>query len=615
MRYGKIIICFLTVAFLAVAVFFGLQDPVPEISPAADAEALFSVLISSGDETEQIDCWKNDAREYFVFLPSYAELSQVQVRIENGSVIRIGGRLLENGMSCGDFRWDVPYELSCNGDLSSVTFVRSGNVPALYIDVQSHSMDFIHTAKDNEESGWLRLYTAEGELNHTGRLESISTRGNSTWDYEKKPYNLELPGEGDLLGMGQAQNWVLLSNATDPSQLRNKIVYDFADAAGLAYSPDSKWVDLYLNGEYAGLYLLCERNEVHPQRVDLAQTGSFLVSMESGFRLTSQGYPHITTQSGVALRVHHTAVSTASLTEAWQSAENAILAEDGIDPVTGKHWTELIDLDSWARKYLIEEIFGNLDAGSISQFFYRDGTGRICAGPVWDYDYALGSSEVWQTKYPNAFFANKSQIWSAADSPWFYALYQKDAFFARVTELYETDFRPLLENLLDEGISRYAAQISQAAAVNQIRWPGREAAGETEHIRTYMTERMAFLNDVWLEDGEYCTVLVNLNDGFTSTACYALRPGECVPELPEYEDSEWFLGWYNAETEEPFDITQPVYEGTELYLKTLPTEPDRISPLQAVPIAAVAVILISVFLIDKRRAKKNTVQPGSRAEV
>ena len=70
----------------------------------------------------------------------------------------------------------------------------------------------------------MRLYTADGKLDAEAVVESLQGRGNSTWLWrEKKPYSLRLSGETDLLGMGQASNWILLADAFDLSLLNNKL--------------------------------------------------------------------------------------------------------------------------------------------------------------------------------------------------------------------------------------------------------------------------------------------------------------------------------------------------------------------------------------------------------
>ena len=608
MRYGKAIIVFFSIAFLGIAVYFGLQDSVPEKKP--DTEISLSVIVQSNGKTEEIDCWEDEAGEYYIFLPSYADLTHTTISFDRNAIVSIDNQQIENGATCESLQLDTPYALkyvnkSRNLD-TTLTFLQSGNVPTIYIDVQSGNMDYIHAVKGNEESGKMRLYSADGGLEYAGSIKSINGRGNSTWECSKKPYSLSLTYEADLLGMGAAEKWILLANAYDASNLRNKIVYDFAQAVGLDYSPQCQWVDLYLNGDYAGLYLLSTRNEIHEQRVAISQKNRFLVSMESKWRMEVQGIPYVKTDSSsfIAFRIHDSTIKRNKLQEILQSVENAILAEDGIDSVTGKSYLDFIDLDSWAKKYLIEEIFGNLDATGISQFFYWDGndeTGKMYAGPVWDYDYSMGYRLWPQTSVPTAFLVSKPHAYSADDSPWFYALYQRDAFYNCMLSLYQTIYTPLLENLLETGIDQYLTYISQAAAMNQIRHGIENAAVEAEYMQSFLTERIEFLNSVWLDNEEYCIVQVAFEESFTF-ACYAVRPGECIPDLSWYFSEP--VNWYIVGTGELFDISQPIYQDVAICLEAEQNGEEQISSFQYIPGLVILIMLFVLFRIDKFRIKR-----------
>lgn len=607
MKNKKILILLMTVVLLLLAAKIRQMEPVPE--PDMEVSRPLPVAAMLDGAREPIACWEDEAGDYVFFLPSWAEMEQVVLSPEKETQVVLNQKPLENPMNCGSLLPDVPYALSCTvGGVTTehtLTFLKSANLPSLHLDVQSGTMEIIHETKGNQESGNMRLYSHAGDLNWSGQVESLRGRGNSSWLRSKKPYSMTLAREADLLGMGQAQEWILLANAMDPSHLRNKVAYDLAAGAGMAYAPECQWVDLYLNGEYAGVYLLSERNEIHSQRVDLPAAGSFLVSRESSWRLISQNYPHITTDSGAALRIHDSAYTEADLYRLWQSAENAILAEDGRDPVSGKDWQELIDLDSWAMEYLMGELFGNVDAGTISAYFYRDGSdpsGKICAGPVWDYDLSMGSAGAWQLEYVQAFFADKAHIWSLEDTTWFYELNRKPEFRTRVVQLYQQVFRPLMQELLETGLEGYADRIYQGALLDQRRWDNGNTQEETEYLRRYLTERLEFLDSVWLENVPYCKVLV-LWDESSSSLCHAVLPGETVPTLPGYYESWEILGWYDAATEQPFDPEQPIFQDTIVYLKRLPGEEDEISPLQAVPVLVVLGILVILVLADGKRCR------------
>ena len=607
MKNKRIVILLITGALLLLALGIRQMEPVPEQDTEVN-NPLLSVTVALDGQQEQIACWQDAAGDYMIFLPSGAELADVVLSPYGNTRVALDQIPLEQGMTCSGFQLDVPYKLSISTEggttEQTLTFLGTSNLPSLHLDVQSGSMDLIHETKGNQESGSLRLYSQRGELNWSGLVESLRGRGNSSWLKNKKPYSLTLAAEADLLGMGQAKEWILLANAMDPSHLRNKAVYDLAAKAGMAYAPECRWVELYLNGAYSGVYLLSERNEIHPQRLNLQEAGSFLVSRESRWRLISQNYPRVITDSGAALRIHNSGLTGKDLYRIWQPAENAILAEDGRDPQSGKSWQELIDLDSWAMEYLTGEIFGNVDSGTISSYYYRDGadpSGKIYAGPVWDYDLSMGSQGTWQTEFVQVFYGDKAHVWSLEDTTWFYALNRKPEFRSRVLQLYEEVFRPLVQEFLDTGMEAYAADIQKGVLRDQRRWGNGDFQEETDGIRRYLTQRLAFLDSVWLEETHYCKVLVILDEN-SSSICHGVLPGETIPSLPWYEETWDVLGWYDASTEQPFDSTKPIYQDTVVYLKKLPVE-DRVSPLQVVPIAAVMGILAGLIAFDRKRSR------------
>lgn len=562
MRYRYIIIYVFTALLLIAALFCGTLEG------AWDGSVTLQAEVSMDGKTEKITCWQKQGTEHILFLPSCADLSQVRFFTNTDAAVYLNGKQVADGEPFETLQLNIPYPLTYEnrGKLHefTLTILQSDHLPAMYIDVVSESMAYIHESRDHQEPGTIRTYSPEGVLDYEGNVEALKGRGSSTWNWAKKPYNLTLSQSGDLLGMGEAQRWILLANAMDDSNLRNKLIYDLAKKAGLEYSPDCQWVDLYLNGEYAGVYLLTERNEVHPQRVALEEEGSFLVSKEAEWRMDAKGQSYVMTDSSAALRIHYADLSADELLALWQSAENAILAEDGVDPVTGKHWTELIDLDSWARKFLIEEVFGNCDGGTLSQYFYRQGAGKICAGPVWDYDLALANRIAQPEPVPNSFFSIRDQLYG---SKWFYALYQKEEFFTYAVSLYQAEIRPLAQALLRSEISTCAQTIRAASNMNAVRWNMADPQAEIDHICSYLTERLAFLDRIWLDGEDYLEAYVWGKD--SSLNLYLLQPGDTVPGLSRYEsdDTTTYFGWFHKATDQPFDPATQVWENVEVYLK------------------------------------------------
>ena len=252
----------------------------------------------------------------------------------------------------------------------------------------------------------------------------------------------------------------------------------------------------------------------------------------------------------------------------WQSAENAIFAQDGIDPVSGKHWWELIDAESWARLFLLDEISADYDGGKISRFFYykeTDGVGKIYGGPVWDKDDTFFTGH-WSVSSPNCVIASRSRILNGKEQRMFAGLYQKEEFAACVAELYQKEFLPLLQELYDTGIEAYARQVARSAQINECRWHMGYTPEQSLIIREFLGARMDFLDDRWIRKEEFLRVKVrDTHDG--SDGEFAVRPGDTIPVLPEYAPEAGKWSWHYAESGEVFDVTQPVLEDVNLILK------------------------------------------------
>jgi len=97
---------------------------------------------------------------------------------------------------------------------------------------------------------------------------TLQGRGNTTWQWEKKPYKIKLDTKTDLYGMGKSKKYVLLANYQDESLLRNTTAVRISEELGLT-TMQTVWTDVILNGEYVGNYQLCEQVGIESARVDI----------------------------------------------------------------------------------------------------------------------------------------------------------------------------------------------------------------------------------------------------------------------------------------------------------------------------------------------------------
>ena len=552
----------------------------------------------------------------YVFLPSYADLDSLTIVTDGHTRASLGGVAISDGMVCGDFLFETPYDLVIgNRYRTTLQFYRSANVAALYISTGSGKMDYIHQDKNYSESATVSLVADDGTPEHIELTASLKGRGNATWNYAKRPYNLTLSSEADLLGMGAAVNWTLLANALDETNLNTKIVMDLANQVGLPWSPECAYVDLYLNGEYSGLYLLTEKVEVGPSRLDIdTAAGDFLCNLDLSSRWDIMRNPFLT-QAGRAIEI--TAPDSLSdfekinIQNQVQKLEEIIMASPDLAA------EECFDLDSWARRYLIDEISGNIDADLTSSYFYY-ADGVFYAGPIWDYDMSFGNSH--RNQNPRSFVARNLHKSITSISHYYDALYANPTFRSRMIELYQSEFLPLLNELESHGIADAASNIQDAAAMNVLRWQtmyqmlrdwnnawNKDSVHSTDALMTYFRERVSFLNSAWLDGTEYCT----LQFSTTHDRPYwnaSVEKGTMLET--NYLDTENTV-WINDETGEIFDPRKPIESDARFTQKPIET-PAKQSPkplttrdyIVILSIAGLMALLACIAFIDIRQRQK-----------
>ena len=518
--------------------------------------------IPAGDKEEIISWWSNDDGQAFVFLPSYAELKDLRVILRKGTRAMIGDMELSDGMDCGCFDPDMEYEMTVqNQSPMVVRFVRSGNLPTMFIHTVSGTEETIHTQRNVWEYAQLCLIDAEGKTDYRGELDEISGRGSGTWFFEKKSYNLKLNGSADLLGMGAGKKWALLANVIDESHLRNKLIYDFAREIGSysGFAPNCEHVDVYLNGTYVGLYLLTEKAEIAENRVE-ADPEVILFEVDALGRSERMLLPFVL-DWGTAVGIK----SPESCTEQERDLlMNDIFAfqDTLLDESKGEEALQFIDLESWTRRYLIDEIFENYDGGCHSQYFFRDQRdgkdNRIIAGPCWDYD---NCADGWfmAKQNPRCFLMQRMWKNEGEHTPWYGTLMKKETFRDRVLELYRNELSAKVRHLMEVQLPEEAAFLQGALKMNAIRWSLADPAEAIQHFHDFMEERIDFLDSAWIDGVEYRTVTAK---SIWDYRYYCTQPGTICEDIPMPEELGVEEGsvWIREDTGELFDPKSVITE-------------------------------------------------------
>ena len=271
----------------------------------------------------------------------------------------------------------------------------------------------------------VNIYLEEGDVNDIDRFEytamsffvdasgseeftgtdvitgKIRGRGNSTWKWRKKPFRIKLDEGAPLLGLDKDKDWILVANYSDKSLLWNTVAYRMGRALdGLGWTPAQYPVDLFVNGEYRGVYTLGEHMEADDGRVEI-ETGSS--DVDTGYLLEIGGVPPddrdrnytFDTAMGMALDIVIQSPKEDVITEEQRAFIQDYVNKTEEAIVSGVGYEEYIDVDSFVDWIIIHELTYNLDSCfQRSCYMTKDKGGKLKMGPIWDFDIAFGNCDL-----------------------------------------------------------------------------------------------------------------------------------------------------------------------------------------------------------------------------
>lgn len=342
----------------------------------------------------------------------------------------------------------------------------------------------VPTALANEK-GWETTYLSMEDDAATPGTMKMRGRGNSTWDTAlntKKPYQFKTEKRVNLLGMGAAKTWVLLKN--DSSLVKNKLGLDLGKEMQVPYSLDSEFVDVFMNGQYLGNYLLSEKVEIDRERLNITNleeyvedygltanidlTGGYLVEIDNfgGDILNIK-----TNNMVVSIKSPENLAATATKDNQYGYIYNRVndlfnaVFGNGLMP-DGKSYIEYIDINSFVRYYWHQEFLANGDLGRGSNNMFKDIDtidSLVHCGPIWDSDMILHATKGW--------FSKNLLMQGSGNYPTFFnALLKRKDFVSYAVWYYENTNLAEKMAAASGHLPVYYNYLQRSAKMNQIRW-------------------------------------------------------------------------------------------------------------------------------------------------
>ena len=343
----------------------------------------------------------------------------------------------------------------------------------------------------NNESG---INYIDDPFNDFDGSITIERRGNSSQWQGKTPYRFEtVDDEGEnsnveLLGMPAENDWVLYAPWQDKTMIRNVLTYQLSNEMG-RYASRSRHVELYLNDEYRGIYVLMEKIKRDGNRVDISKlnpdeitgddvtggyilkfdwfyTGDNIGGFESEFDNMIYNY-HYPKPSDIVPE------QEAYIEEYINGFETIMMGTDYTNDSTG--YPSMMNVESFVDFILLQELAKNVDAYRLSTYIYKDKESidnRLTAGPVWDFNHGFGNCDYGETWEVDNWLLEYNPEGGDQMAFWWELLWEDLAFqhkaAVRYTALRQTIFS---EEHIYSIIDSIADYLGPAVNRNFARWP------------------------------------------------------------------------------------------------------------------------------------------------
>ena len=405
--------------------------------------------------------------------------------------------------------------------------------------------------------------------------------------------------------MDKAKKWVLLANAGDDSMMRTKLVYDMAENLDMAFVCDMEYVDVWIEGAYCGTYQLGEKVELGSSRLNLEHENGVLIEQDDAYYMSEDYWFYSETLGRHFVMKEIVEEDAVVISAAMQDFSAAIdelalyLYSTPSEEVTLETLSSMIDVDSFAKYYLVNEYVLNRESFFSSFYWYMDGPDDVLhLGPIWDFDTCMGNDGVACTET----YAEQHIL--------FRYLLASPEFCQRTGELLE-QYRPELEAMTQQ-VDVVQMQLATPSAMNYIRWDvlgednpkdntiafhdtfeeasdavknwlaGRQEAfviRETEAVTTRINEDCSQMDLCFRAKTDYSQVRMALwstEGGQDDVIWYTAVPNEkgnwcCTADLREHGSAGLYMIHVYADE-------RPVAEGLN-YVETVPPEKEKPVPM------------------------------------
>jgi len=471
----------------------------------------------------------------------------------------------------------------------------------------------------------VRNYITDAFNNYNGKI-GIEIRGNYSASLPQKPYGFETRDTAganlnvSLLGMPPENDWALLATYNDKSFVRNSLSNRLFQLMG-HYATRSQFVEVVIDGEYKGIYMLSEVIKRDNNRVDIAKLNTVDVTWPeiSGGYIIKTDYWNANNSwqtsyspidhPGMQIHLAYDYPSEVDIVQLQKNyiqgfiydMETTLYGPNYAHPTNG--YRKYMSVISFMDYFFVNELARNVDGYKKSCFYHKEkddstGTiGKLKAGPVWDFDWAW--KDIWDC---SIFQATNGSGWSHhindcnTDnySPgWMIRLLQDSTFTSQLNCRWQNFRNTILDttqlfnyidstsNYLIESQQRHFAywgNLGQATGTPEIQAPRQTYAAEINELKAWIRRRLIWMDSNMFGNSNGCLItgINNQTENNNLTSVYP-NPFESEINLSIYLDTPQNItvSLYNSVGQE---MMVPAIKSGKLHENTLKLElPDNLS--------------------------------------
>ena len=322
---------------------------------------------------------------------------------------------------------------------------------------------------------------------------TVKVRGNSTATQDKKSFKLKLQAAADLLLRGDDaryadKEWVLLNHG---GYLSTAIGFKVNELVGLQWTPGIRYVNVTVNGDYRGLYILCEAVTRNPScRLDVAKKDGFVFEYDVYWWNEDAAFQTSFCDPAVGFSFKYPdsddikAEQVSSLSNVMEQVWVSIC--DGTYP-------ERIDVGSWASWLLAHDLLGTWDWGGsniyLTKYDLTEGS-KVMMGNLWDFDSIEVMTGTWSNVRGMEYFVF-DELLANANSAF------SESYKSKWAELRKTFLVQMEAYITDLEQSEYGKGIGLSQMLDDQRWGTHTIPTADELIahRVWFQRRVAWMDE------------------------------------------------------------------------------------------------------------------------